>query len=217
MLMENIRRGAKKHRALMMIVVAGLCLSLLLGVIFTGGGRRQSEVTLAQQIAAYEGLVKDARDKLAESPKDYSASGSLGDLLMELSLLHKQNNAPEKTITAAAEAAASYETSLANAPEGLSKIGQARIVSKLAMAYEFAGNTESAESNFKKSLETGEHDWQVERGYIDYLFRKPDYAAALAYAQSLIGVYNTGTTELTELNNAIAYLGVRVGEEGMAK
>ena len=209
MLMDNIRRGAKKHRTLMMIIVGALCLSLLAGVVFMGGGgRQQSEVTLAQQIEAYEKLIADSRTRLAEKPNDYSANESLGDLLLNLSSMYTQNNEAEKAKTAAEESAACYETSLKNPPEGLSKIGEARIISKLALAYEFAGDLETAETNFAKSIEIGEHDWQVEGGYIDYMFRQNSYAAALEYAQTLVGVYPEGSDELANLNYTIAILGL---------
>lgn len=92
MFMQNIRRATKKHRKLLLTVVILLMVGLV-GSFATWNSSSQvangtdgSELTLAQQITAYESYVADL---LAEhTDPDYSASLTIASSYLDLSYLY---------------------------------------------------------------------------------------------------------------------------------
>ena len=203
MFMDSIRRGAKKHRTVMLIVVIILCLGLVAGFAIGGGLSGGTQPTLAEQIAAYESVIASTREDLAKKPNDYSLLTQLADYLLTVTDYYNQNNEPDKAVLAAADAITNLDAAIANAPEGLNDKGQALLLAKKASAQNICNNMEEADALFKQAMATAPDFWTVEAVYLNFIWQREGIGKALEYAKTRTSAYAEGTNERTQLNSYI--------------
>ncbi|MDR2712320.1 MAG: hypothetical protein LBB91_04305, partial [Clostridiales bacterium] len=142
MFMDSIRRGRKKYRVVLIIVVVLLVFSLVGAYAFMGGNRGNvmgggEENTIAQALQYARGMqsaVDNAKAKADEEP-DYTTCSQAADTYYQQASYYAQAENPEMAKVLYDWAGYYYGKTMENAPEGLNDLGQDQIIQKQADAY----------------------------------------------------------------------------------
>ncbi|MBQ9992150.1 MAG: hypothetical protein IJP33_01835 [Firmicutes bacterium] len=153
MFMENIRKAGKKHRKVMLIVVACLCLSLVIGFA-TMGSLGGGNMSVEDQIAYYEDYVAD----LQAGTVDTATQGQIAAVYGQLASLYYQNGDTDKYTERSKRAneayVAYYEAMVAEQrnAEGDNRALLASYLESLSSYYTNLGETEKSTAAKTESL-----------------------------------------------------------------
>jgi len=151
--MENIRKAGKKHRKVMLIIVACLCLSLVIGFA-TMGSLGGGNMSVEDQIAYYEDYVAD----LQAGTIDTATQGQIAAVYGQLASLYYQNGETDKYTERSKKAneayAAYYEAMVAEQrnAEGDNRALLASYLENLSSYYTNLGETDKATAARNEAL-----------------------------------------------------------------
>ena len=216
MLMEKIRNAGKKHRGVMIAVVACLCLAMVIGFATWGAISNPGAGDIDSQIAYYEQYLDQL---LANEEKDNTTVGQIAGVYEILASLYYQNGETEKYTESYNNANNNYITYYEylvdeqRNSEGDNKALLASYLEKLSSYYANAGDTEKSESAKTEAL--GYYK-EVYTEYVDKAKADveensgdPVYLRTVAYYLTVLGsVYEeqANEEEATETyNEAVSY------------
>lgn len=186
MTMEDMRRGIKRHRKVVLVVIIVLIVGLVASFAFMGSGGKDfsslktgSDSEQAQsQIDALESYLStykpaDGTDKYGFS--DYSTLASTYASLTEAYMTQGDST---KWVESANKALKDYQLAYENAPAELNDLGKAQLIAGEALMYFYTGDNASALSTYKKALALAPDDLDTnyKYAYIIYVTKGLDAA-----------------------------------------
>ena len=208
MFMQNLRRSAKKHRGLALIIVALIVVSLV--ATFALGSRNQSgknsNVDQAQQLAANIKYTEEliVTHEAQEGEKDYSYYSSLAGYYATLASYYAESSS-DKTAATGLKAAENYSLALENAPAELNDLGMAKIYINIASNYWLGEDLDNAGKNFILAIEQAPSEWEIANSYANYLF----YTQGLDPAKEYLTLYKEqvkgDTAKIEAADNLLKY------------
>lgn len=191
MLMQSIRRGAKKYRVLAIIVVALIVISLVLSFGMSGSNNDNNSVdNKAQLLAQAEYLERSIAEQEADTgaAKDYSYYSNLAGSYSSLAYAYYQLE-NSKSTEAYLKAAENYELALNNAPENLNETGKGLLYVDIANNYYYAGDDEKAVANYELARAIIPEEWSFASAYSVYLFNKQVYTEGMTGTREFLTDY----------------------------
>lgn len=216
MLMENIRRGRKKYRKLLIVVIALLVISLLstfalLGSsagLNAGGEGQQTEL----QIQALKEAIAQAEAQTGE--KDYTANNTLASYYSNLASAYAEQGEDALVQEAAAKAAQYFRATAETAPEEMNELGRAQIYTNMGNHYYVAGDDVMARAAFEEAIGLAPAEWSIARAYSFFLFNTQGIEGAVAYLEEFKALAGDNPEVAAEVQGSIdAFLALQSAME----
>lgn len=209
MLMDSIRRGRKKYRVILIVVVGLLAFSIVGAYAFMGGNKGNvigsgDDSSIAQALLTARGMqtaVDSAKARADEEP-NYTNCSQAADTYYQQANYYAQGESPDIAKTLYAWAGYYYGKTIENAPEGLNDLGYDQIIQKQADAYTKAEENDKVNKvyqDFAKSLQPAsnsaaakadaepDHDICLQAG--DTLYRQAAYYAQGGDTETAAPIY----------------------------
>ncbi len=133
-------------------------------------GTGVSPEQLDDQLAAYDKSIAEAKEKLAQTPDDYSLLVEIASLYQAQGEVLTQAERFNDVPTSYANVIEYYDKALANKPAELNAVAEADIYGKIANANWVIGYNEGAEEAFAKALELDPTNWSINYLHVMYLY-----------------------------------------------
>ena len=220
MFMQKIRKSTQKNRTILIIVVAVLTVGLVGSFAVWNSddySQETGQVSITDRIAAYENNIAENAPAEGEDV-DFSKAASMGNLYDELRTLYYQAAMEvystdsdqadayyAKSVDAAAKAAEFYQIKWDKADENLNAYGRAQILGKRAVALSYTGDNETARELYLQALELSPENAEVATNYVAFIYGTDGIDAAQAYADSYMAMFEEGSEQYVQMQQAIAY------------
>ncbi len=235
MFMQRIRRATYKHRKLLIVVVAVLCIGMVSSFAYwnsdSNKGGSSTEVSAADQVAAYETYIAD-NEPADMSSVDYGGATGMASMYMQLSeyCLKAYSEAlaagsaqaadySARSRDAAAKAAAYYLMATDLAPDTMNDLAIAQLYTNRANALFYAGELDQARALFEEAVAKEPDEFSVHGSYAGFIFNVDGLEAAEAYLNAYMAELDTASENYAsaeELLNRYRFLNDVYGMGGGA-
>lgn len=221
MFMQKIRHATKKHRTVLIVVVALLAVGIV-GTFAVWDSNVASvesdEVSYADMVAQYEEYLKAQLPAEGEEV-DFDTANALAEQHMVLSTYammaasEASSAADSAAVTeymitrmdAASSAADYFQKALDLAPDTMNEAGKAGILSDLAYAQYYATNYEDARTNFEAAYEM-DANIEVVQAYSEFLFNVDGLDAVEEMLNAYMGtISDAESNEYTTASSLLEY------------
>lgn len=207
--MQNIRRSTYKHRKILIVVVALLCVGLVGSFAMwnsdSSGGSQGEELTPAQQVESYEKYIRE-NEPADMSAVDYSEATSMASMYAQLSQLCVQAGSQvlstdaaaaqrysERSLETGAKAAAYYQIAIDAAPDTMNEAALAQLYANRADALYLAAEYDEARTLYQQALLKAPDNFNTVASYSAFIFNVDGFAAAETYLNEYMATQDSGS------------------------
>jgi len=222
--MQKLRRWTKKHRVVLMIVVALLTVGLIgsFAVWRSDYGQAgNTTMTAQEQVAVYEDYLADVlpasvQEATYEEAREVAAlyadmfmlyRNASSELLNQEEVSEKDQAAAteynEKATDAALQSVLYFQQAIDTAPAELNEAGYAQLYASLALNNLYAGLVEAAGEAIATALEYAPEDIFVISVNAEYIASAEGYDAAIAYLEPIMAGYDEESSEYKNLSGQL--------------
>lgn len=212
MTMEDMRRGIKRHRKAVLIVVIVLAAGLVSSFAFLGANKTDFDAlrdtstngaNIQAQIEALKEAVADA-SKPEGSEWTFSENKNMADLYKSLAEAYLKLNDVTNMGAAAAQAAIYYQGALDTAPTELNDKGKADIYASQGLMHFFAGDNDASRGAFASALQLAPSDIEINYQYAYIIYGLDGLEAAVAFLNDYKESLPEDDANRTTVDNIIA-------------
>jgi tetratricopeptide (TPR) repeat protein len=208
--MESMRRGLKKHRTVVIIIIAILIVGLVSSFAFMGaGGNKFNSATQGDNVEQVQAQIDSLEKYIAEFEPEgeeltFSENKLLADNYLSLMGLYLQINETSKLNEHMEEGVKYYKAALDTAPKDLNDLGKAQIYSSIGLMQFYNSQTSEAKANFKKALRLAETDLDINNQYAFVLYYVDGIEAVVNHLNGLKKLLSD-ENELAAVDSMISY------------
>jgi len=205
--MQRIRKATYKHRKILIVVVAVLCVGMVNFFAYNKNspGRNDSaEASAVDQVKSYETYIAE-NEPADMASADYSTATSMASMYMQLSeyctkayteVLSTDQAAAVDYQTrgqaAAAKAAAYYQLAIDGAPDTMNDLALAQLYASRANALFYAGELEEARALFEQASAEAPDAFSVTGAYANFIFNVNGLEAVESYLNAYMAGQDSG-------------------------
>lgn len=222
MFMQKIRKSTYKHRKVLVVVIALLCVGLVGSFAIwnsdsVSGSGGDTAVSAAQQVESYEKYI-DENKPAQISDADYAAATNMGSMYVQLSQFCVQAYSEtvasdsaaaagynERAKTAAATAAEYYQQAIDQAPDTMNEAAMAQLYSNRATSLFYAGQNDAARTQFEEALLLAPESYSVASSYADFIYSVDGLAAVTTYLNEYMAGYEEDSDNYKQAAEQLKY------------
>lgn len=212
MTMEDMRRGIKRHRKVVLIVVIVLAAGLVSSFAFMGANKTDFSAlkntgadgaNIQAQVDALKEAITDA-SKPEGAEWTFSENRNMAELYKSLAEAYLKLNDSANMASAASQAAKYYQGSLDTAPAELNDKGKADIYASQGLMYFFAGQNDPSRAAFVSALKLAPSDIEINYQYAYVIYGLEGLDAAVAFLNEYKESLPQDDANRTTVDNIIA-------------